>query len=147
MSPSLSFAYAASGAFLSIYGATTLMRALGARRWQVVTGEIIESRLKGWYTGTTFRWDAVVRYRYRIRGKEYEADRVSFGNLAILGWQRIAERVHEKYPLGTRVSVRVCPTNPSRAVLEVGPNVSLYSYLGVGVVLVAIGLRGMFLSR
>ena len=147
MSPSLSFAYAASGALLTIYGATTLMRALGARRWHVVTGEIIESRLKGWYTGTTFRWDAVVRYRYRIRGKEYEADRVSFGNLAILGWQRIAERAHEKYPLGASVSVRVCPTNPSLAVLEVGPNVSLYSYLVVGVVLVAIGLRGMFLSR
>ena len=123
------------------------MRSLGTRRWYVVSGEIIESRLKGGYTGTTFRWDALVRYRYHVGGKDYEADRVSFGNLTILGWQRIAERVHEKYPLGTKVSVRVCPTNPLLAVLESGPSVALYGYLVVGVVLFAVGIRSMFFSR
>ena len=145
MSPSLSFAYAASGAFLGIYGIATLTRALAARRWQVATGEIIESRIGTAYSPSArrTRWDARVRYQYQFRGKQYEADRVSFGSLAILGWQRIAERVHAKYPLGAKVTVRVCPTNPSLAVLEVGPSVVMFSYIGVGTVLLTIGLRGM----
>lgn len=146
MSSSLSFAYAASGAFLSIYGVATVLRALGARRWGVVPGKIIESRIKGGYTGSSFRWDAVVRYRNEFKGREYEADRISFGSFAILGWRRIAERVHEKYPSGATVNVRVCPTNPSLAVLEIGPNVFPFSYAVVGVVLVLIGLRGMFFA-
>jgi len=128
---------------LGIYGIASVRRAVVARRWAVVTGAIIESRLKGGYTGNTFRWDAVVRYRYEMGGKEYEAERISYGNLAILGWQRIAERVHAKYPLGKKVSVHVCPTDPSLAVLEAGPSTFLYSYIVIGAGLLAIGLHGM----
>jgi len=83
VSPSVSFAYAASGAFFGIYGIASAWRAVAARRWNVVTGAIIESRLRGGYTGSTFRWDAVVRYRYEMGGKQYEAERISYGNVAV----------------------------------------------------------------
>ena len=144
MSPSVSFAYAATGAFWGIYGIASVWRAVAARRWNVVTGAIIESRLKGGYTGSTFRWDAIVRYRYEMGGTQYEAERVSYGSLAVLGWRRIAERVHAKYPLGKRVNVHVCPTNPALAVLEAGPSTFMYSYIVIGAGLFAIGLHGMF---
>ena len=129
---------------MGIYGIATLARTLAARRWHVASGEIIESRIGSGYTPSAgARWDARVRYRYQFRGAQYEGERVSFGSLAIFGWQRIAERVHAKYPLGAKVTVRVCPTNPALAVLEVGPSVAMYSYIVVGTALLVIGLRGM----
>jgi len=89
------------------------------------------------------RGDAVVRYRSEMRGKQYEAAKISYGSLAVLGWQRIAERVHAKYPLGKTVTVHVCPTNPSLAVLEAGPSTFMYSYIVIAAGLFAIGLHGM----
>ena len=80
----------------------------------------------------------------RNGGKQYEGERVSYGGLAVLGWQRIAERVQAKYPLGKRVNVHVCPSNPALAVLEAGPRTFMYSYIVIGAGLFAIGLHGMF---
>ena len=135
----------ASGGFLGIYGIATLTRALVARRWHVATAEIIASQIGSEYSPSArrVRWDATVRYRYQFRGKEYETDRISFGSLAIFGWQRISQRVHAKYPLGAKVTVRVCPTHPSLAVLEVGPSVVTWGYIVIGTGLLTIGVRGM----
>jgi uncharacterized protein DUF3592 len=91
-----------------------------AGKWSRVDGIIIASEIdlppshtSDDETDTT----PIIRYRYRIGGKDLEGDRVRIGGARmttrLLAMQQVA-----RYPLGAHVDVYVNPKNPKRALIE-----------------------------
>jgi hypothetical protein len=60
---------------------------------------------------------AIVRYRYRVGGRQFEGDRTRIGGEA-LTTRMLATRMAARYPVGATVDVHVDPANPDNAVLD-----------------------------
>lgn len=60
---------------------------------------------------------AVVRYRYRVGGRQFEGDRTRIGGEP-LTTRMLATRLAARYPVGAIVDVHVDPANPANAVLD-----------------------------
>jgi hypothetical protein len=67
----------------------------------------------------------MVEYAYTVGGHEYRCSQVRL-NVAKSGTKTWADRVTEKYPQGSSVSVRYDPDNPSNAVLKNPGSTSWY---------------------
>ncbi len=107
-----------------VIGGSELARHVGgwwtARTWQPVSGTVIETALQADHTdGVTYR--AAVRYRYEVRGKTYDGDRVGFtdGFDNIDGWQREHfNRFRRAKRLGQSITVWVDPAHPEHSIAD-----------------------------
>jgi hypothetical protein len=89
----------------------------------VVTRSVVEDRVE--------THAAVVEYTYSVDRTQYFGKTVRSVTLQ-LNWSSPARRICEKYPVGQRIEAFVCPTDPRRAVLEVG--VDPLTFLALGAV-------------
>ncbi len=80
--------------------------------WPTAQGTIIESQVgKPGVPRELF-----IRYKYRVAGQEYESGRISFKGFS----GRTSTDMCAQYPLGSEVTLRYRPEDPSRSVLEPG---------------------------
>jgi hypothetical protein len=90
-----------------------------ARKWDKVEGVIIASNVDQPSHTSDDLDDAtpVIRYRYRVDGRDLEGDRIRIGGIPmttrVLAMQQAA-----RYPLGAHVDVFVSRKNPKHALLE-----------------------------
>ena len=83
-----------------------------------------------------------LRYRFVYNGREYEGDRYRF-QFAIArdrmeSWQ--VDTIQARYRVGEPVQVAVNPWNPADSVLESGPDVEAFLWVGFGLLLMLAGV-------
>jgi hypothetical protein len=89
-------------------------RARKQLEWEAVPGTVCTARI----VGGEF-YEAQIEYTYTFRGRAFRGTKVR--SLTVLtNWRGPAQRVVEKYPPGSTVTVFVNPENPWDAVLERG---------------------------
>jgi len=111
------------GLFLGPSGFIKLIKSRRSRRWPVVDGKILESKIihrstKRRYEGS-YVYVPIVKYLYEVNEEPFENDTVRYGgaNSNIVSY---AQTVCDKYPSGSQVKVYYNPKNPEDAVLEGG---------------------------
>lgn len=107
--------------------------------WPVVSGNIISSEVRSERAGRSLTYRPVVRYRFRVDGREYSNTRVFFGNNASAREAEAQERA-ARYPAGRVVEVRYQPGRPEESVLEPGPAPDGWFVLAIGGAALALGL-------
>jgi len=93
------------------------LKIMQAGSWQSVPCTIVSSQVRSHRgdKGTTYSPD--ILYRYQVQGREYLANRYSFGGFASSGYNAKAAIV-ARYRPGVRSLCYVNPTDPVEAVLE-----------------------------
>lgn len=116
----------ATGACLLMFGAF-LWRLLRLRNqmqaangWTVVDGVVLESRVEQpsqHFSDELNDASPIVRYRYRVGDRDFEADRIEVGGSQMTTRALAARRI-AKYSAGLHVDVYADPSDPAKAVLE-----------------------------
>ena len=81
-------------------------------RWPATEAEVIASRF---VMDDDFSVD--FRYRYQVDGINYVGDRITFFEYAVFANRVQNERFVDRHPVGTRITVRYDPAEPSRSVM------------------------------
>jgi hypothetical protein len=118
MSPTLPFGLGLIGLGVfwiwhAVHGRNVVVKAAD---WPSIDGVITESEV-GRSGGANPKWEARVRYLYRVGGATVENDRVTLGG-SFRGSRTRAEQRVAKYPVGADVTVHYNPEDPRRAFLE-----------------------------
>jgi hypothetical protein len=130
-------------------GLFTLGSALRSKRlantsqsWQGAMGQVIASDIKkstsndGEY-GQSTSYEAIIRYRYSVMGKDYTGERVSFG--VKNSSEKLARDTVSRYPINTGVTVFYNPDKPEQAVLEQANSSGLLQIV-IGIALFVAGI-------
>lgn len=132
-----------AGIALVAYGGRAIYRAEASQGWPATTGFISSSRIE-----TTRSRRAVARlphveFRYRVNGREYLSDVISFGALS-----GSAREVIERYPSGRDVTVHYDPKHPDVACVACeGPGWRDLTAPAAGILIVIAGLATIADSR
>jgi hypothetical protein len=132
----------AVGIGVAIVALHAAWRCMRSGSWPTVLGEITGSGLEDQVvvdneSGESTRYKPRVRYRYEVKGKTYIGARVSFG-FEWHGFAWTAQRVADRYPVGKRVRVHVCPTDPSETSLETGVTLASIGAFAGGIAIIAV---------
>jgi len=136
----LVFMFAGFGLVLTVMGARQVLNYFDSNDWESTSGEIIRSQL-GITTdsdGDTYRPE--VAYEYVVNDIRYINDRLRFDGGIYSSNRDNAARKVAQYEMGMTVSVFYDPTDPQEAVLERNLTTGIQTYLGVGIILLAIGI-------
>jgi hypothetical protein len=133
--------FAATGLGSLLWSSWNVVQALACRRWPVADGVIVVSDLqRSRGSDGAFMYRPEVTYRYEVQGRQLVSSRTQFGDRLELSWSRPAVQIVQKYPVGTRVSVRYAPDDPEEAVLETGVRGILLAGIACGVIFLALGI-------
>jgi Protein of unknown function (DUF3592) len=125
----------------SLYNLMRLRGRLAASKsWIKTDGEIIASAVKLPLSHTSDDQDdadAVIRYRYRVGGQNYESDSIKIGGQTSMA-RGFADALVAKYPVGARIDVHYDPRNPENAALEPHKQDNLVPHLVFAIVFGAI---------
>lgn len=136
------------GVAILISGLLGYRKAKASANWPEVQGKIEASEVKlippNW-------WDQVkvsvyspqITYSYVVNGIEYHSNQISIARLDT-AIKDGAQKMVEKYPVGSSVAVRYDPQKPGFAFLESGES-GLMLPLLIGSVVLIIGVIGLFL--
>jgi hypothetical protein len=129
------------GAVMIFLGVLNLNRAQRSRAWPHVLGRIVEAEVKVKKGEDSTLYEAVVKYRYAVRGSNHEGTRVSFGDVdGGNSFKKAAHGMVSRYPAGTEVRVYYDPAWPARSVLVPGTGWRVYSILNFGVLFFLMGI-------
>lgn len=150
----------AAGVCLLIFGGLLLnlvrmrSRMQAAGNWNRVEGVIIASEVEQPPTHVSDDLNdasPVIRYRYRVDGRDLESDQVGIGGQPMTT-RVLAGRQVARYPVGAHVDVYVDPTNPAEALLEPGPQANIAAQLAftitfgfIAAILIAHAIAGKVL--
>lgn len=89
----------------------------------VVAGEIIESKLHDdpWTNPGKRVFEARIKYKYRFRGKEYIGDTPALRGYQLWPSYSYEYELLKRYKKGDIANIKVVPSNPRIAYLEVAP--------------------------
>lgn len=133
-------------------GLENLWHAYASPSWPATKGVIVyaeqdaSSRVAQDSEGDALRsttYGAPLAYRYQVNGTDYFSNVRHFGQF-IASSEDWEKAIRERYPSGTDVPVRYCPTDPDLAVLEPGIHSEAYYLPGGGAAFLLVGL-GAFL--
>jgi hypothetical protein len=121
------------------YAVIQFARALLARRWPTVEGEIVDARIvQSWGRNDREYLESAVRYRYDVAGQLYSSNRVRFGQLTPNSWiptrnfPLAAAALARRYPRGKQVRVYYNPRRPDRSILYLTPDFRVWVVLVAG---------------
>lgn len=111
--------------------------------WPTVKGVIVASNSTPVPTGVEWCTYAVTaEYRYSVQGREYMGNRIRADFPNWLYSYETALSTLERYPVGQKVRVHYCPTDPAKSILEPGIGsearvqlVALVCFLGLCVIM------------
>jgi len=113
------------GTGMGVSSILQLLKAMAARNWEPVPGEVVETEIRvmsggGQFTGAGSgrrgTYLPVITYRYTHAGQTYTRDQRRFGDF--YGPERRARAIVHRYTPGQSVTVYVDPADPGRTVLE-----------------------------
>jgi hypothetical protein len=119
--------------------------ATSSRGWPTAPGQILEARVESRRIapadlGVPEKHRAAVRYRYTVHGEDFEGTRVSFGDFIWTQFRLSAARLVAELDPGAVVAVYYDPSQPKRAVLRPGINLSLAVVPTVALLPLIVGL-------
>jgi hypothetical protein len=89
------------------------------KAWARTAAHVVESRVAEKMRSERIKYYALLRYRYRFNGRDYESSRI--GNTdGYYSGRGPAQKLADRYPAGAGVIAFVDPANPGNAVLEPG---------------------------
>lgn len=138
------------GVALTLYGVITVSDARASQSWPSVEGEIIESRVREFGVSkppnkTNLRetkYGTTIVYKYQVDGQEYQADIVSYDEIATRQRSK-AEGVLANFPVGSTHKIYYKPSNPKVAVLKPGMSGQSYAIPVIGVVVFILGVLAL----
>jgi uncharacterized protein DUF3592 len=100
------------------------LRAKRSQHWPTANGAVSANWLKVLFSTRNNRryYRPEITFRYRVGGTDYQSSRISFGFDRSLPYQREAQNILDRYPMGSAVKVYYEPGNPSLGILEPGRN-------------------------
>lgn len=115
---------------LIVFGRQILL-GLKSRSWPTATGTVQDARIQSHQSrdeegDVTTTYEALIRYQYNVAGQEHQGMRRTFSDVRTSSRSR-TEKILERYPAGSSVTVYYDPGDPSASVLE--PGVGLMSYI------------------
>jgi hypothetical protein len=132
----------AIGVILIVSSALQLRFSRATTHWPSVAGKVVRAGIRPLETIREKKQKVVlfvpdVAYSYTVNGREHIAATIR-PDLQGEPTTFSAERLLERYPLGTNVAVYYNPANPADAVLEPGRNPQTTSLLACGIVLTIV---------
>ena len=137
--------FLAIGAFLLFGGILNFWRGRDSVNWPMLEAEVLGSGVKvnkSILTGRSYK--PLVRYRYAQQGATYEGSRIMF-SIAELQTRshEDAEQFIAPFRPGTKITVRVSPTNPRISVIEPGVDRRGWLALVISPLFLFIGIGGL----
>jgi hypothetical protein len=142
--------------FIALYqGLRGLSLARKSEMWRPVEAVIVAARLveqqhttgSGMLRGTAVDYFPDITFEYEYQGEKHRGNRLLFVTVNWPGPE--AQKIMERFPVGTHANAWVDPDDPRRAVLLKGVEGYGYRYataLTVGTVFAAIGMVGWLLA-
>lgn len=132
------------------YAGFQIGRALLARRWPTVEGEIIDARVVRTADDDSSRaLERLVTYRYQVGGQPYRNNRVRFGPqptpysmVPAFHSNPTVAALAARYPRGKPVRVYYNPRRPEDSVLYLLPNLAVWVVLAAGLYLGYAAVHG-----
>jgi len=131
------------------YAVLQFSRALLARRWPTVEGEIVDARIvESWGLNDRTYLESAVSYRYHVAGQPYSGNRVRLGQLTPNSWiparnvPYAAAALARRYPRGKQVRVYYNPRRPDHSVLYLTPDFRVWVILAAGLYLAYAAIHG-----
>lgn len=109
---------ALASAYIAISNGLALHKDYAAESWPITTGTVIATNIQH-RCGRANSHNPVVTYQYEIGGKEYNSQRLYFGGSPCFS-ESTARAVVQRYPTGRILDIRVNPSEPNEAVIELG---------------------------
>ncbi len=128
------------GAAVLNSGVKTLLTANASKNWQTVEGKVISSTVdskRGTKGGTTYH--AEVLYEFTVNGQKQSSNDIAFGSFSSSDPSH-ARSIVNRYPAGSQVTVHHSPSDPAKAVLEVGISGQTYFVPAFGAFFFCAGL-------
>lgn len=132
--------FALIGGGLMFFGVMDSVKAASSNSWPTVRGTILSSEISSSTdsdSDTTYTSD--IRYSYSVGGSPIEGSQVLFGEGSTSDYDAVQKLV-DRYPEKSLVTVYYNPDDPTEAVLEPGFNAWLLLPLGIGGVFLLVGL-------
>ena len=138
----ISFVPLILGSFVLLIGIGKLIRAIASEKWPTVEGIVISSEIDLEGDGRRAS-GSDIHYEYWVQGERFSANTIHPSK-----WEISSNSYHQRivslYPLGSKVIVYYHPQKPNIAVLEPWISLEILCILGAGVVLMCIGIVGLF---
>ncbi len=115
--------FGAVGAYLVYSGIESRANARASETWPISGGTVLASEVetRPLYhrktRTTTYSYEPMIRYSYKVAGTAYECSTIRFGDL-VRNSDQLAQQLLAKYPTGSTVEVRYNPADPACATLE-----------------------------
>ncbi len=113
------------------------LRADASKKWPTASGTVTASALEK-LPDKRWRYRAALQYSYRVRGKDYQSNRVFWGGNE--GWRRHMTSVVETYPAGCKVRVFYDPKDHAEAVIDPVQNTGSRPAVLYALAMVTLGL-------
>lgn len=132
-----------SALFFTIF-AVVAKRAFDAQRWPQVVGRIISNDIEVSRGDSRHRHAPRVRYSYTVAGRAYEGDGI-YLDAEVYGSRSYAEKIVARYPVGSLVTIRHDPTDPSTAALDLSLGLTwVLPIIGALCLGIAVWASGLF---
>jgi len=107
------------GSIWFLWSFYSLKKGQKSKDWKIITGIITKSKVfEPYRKGNPSA--PIVHYEYTLNGKTYKSDRIFWGNVHTSCTLDAAQKVVDKYRLGTKVTVYYNQNNVRESVLEPG---------------------------
>ena len=124
-----------TGIFVALFVYQVVVAKLSVN-WPQTNATILSSRVDRGIAKSHSLFFPKIVYEYTIEGKEFTSERINFGD-PWGGKEAEAEKVREKYPVGSSVLIHYSQQNPNEAVIMPGVitddlfNETIFSAFGV----------------
>jgi len=125
------------------YWVWSVFESIEATRWPRAQGRIIRTDVEEVPARFTPDWAPKVTYSYEVDGTTHTGTRISFYDYDNATSRSKAEAQLNRFPVGSSVTVRYHPANPSRSVLELGFRLGPLVVVAVAVALILFGLSSL----
>jgi len=136
---------------------SSLREAAAMKRWPVAEGRVLSAKVEKYRTsvsrGTGGPRDRMTLYRpillyeYEVAGKRFRGSRVAQSPGLNRGVPEFAQKVVDRYPIGSAVAVRYNPRRPDESVLEPRVPGSWVFGAAVGVALLVLAAYTYYRGR
>lgn len=117
-----------------------------SKKWKIIEGEIIISKMDESTLGEGVQYKAIIHYKYTIEKKEYFSNRIFYGDYIERNFSKSVKSLVNKYRQGEKVLVFYNPLHPSWSVLESGVHIVIYRELLAGILLIFFAIL-MFMKN
>lgn len=134
--------FLAIGLFIGKVGWELFEKSGNSGLWPATQGIVIDSHIETSRSDGTTMYSAEVLYEYSVSGKKYSSNSIDFSETSSSA-ASYANKIVDKYPKESVLSVYYNPSDPYEAVLEPGRKFSDYWIIGVSVIFVIVGVGGI----